>query len=311
MNNVFISIIIPCYNCEATIEQTVNSITSQVLPAGLELEIILVNDASTDRTLAILESFELNTAKVINLTRNQGRSAARNTGARHASGSHLLFIDSDCSPDEPTLLQQHLEALDSGCQICFGTLKNPNSSFLAEYQNTTFINRYFKQDLCHQTSAHFSITATAFAVSGGFPECYKHYGFEDRDFFLGLSTQINNDQIRFIPASVLHNDHLLISDLCSKLYEAARFSAMLFHSRHPAVYASSAYGKLDPRVNRGFLPRFARFISPLQPWLCKWVSPLLEIDWLPFTIRKILAQSVMALAYARGCFARQASTNPE
>jgi glycosyltransferase involved in cell wall biosynthesis len=93
MSNPKISIIIPVYNVEAYLEQCLNSVIQQTLP---EIEIICVNDGSTDRSPQILEEFAKKDAriKIIN-KKNGGIGSARNKGLEHIIGEYVGFVDSD------------------------------------------------------------------------------------------------------------------------------------------------------------------------------------------------------------------------
>lgn len=88
-----ISLIIPCYNVEQYISQCLESILAQSHP---HLEIICINDGSTDRTLELLQKYAAQNPKVILLSQqNQGIAAARNVGLAKASGDLVMFIDGD------------------------------------------------------------------------------------------------------------------------------------------------------------------------------------------------------------------------
>jgi len=88
-----LSIIIPCYNIASYIERTISSIASQSFN---DLEIILVNDGSTDNTLDYLKLLaeKDNRIQVIS-QENRGVSAARNVGLVNAQGDWILFVDGD------------------------------------------------------------------------------------------------------------------------------------------------------------------------------------------------------------------------
>lgn len=85
-----ISVIIPAFNCEKYIERCISSLLCQ---KGAELEIIAVNDGSTDKTLEKLLKYE---EKITVLSiKNSGAAGARNAGLSCASGDFLMFIDAD------------------------------------------------------------------------------------------------------------------------------------------------------------------------------------------------------------------------
>lgn len=92
-----ISVIIPCYNVEQYIDRCINSLLKQTI--GLEsLEIIFVNDASTDHTLDKLLAYEKqyeDSVMVINCEQNGKQGTARNIGMRYASCDYIGFIDAD------------------------------------------------------------------------------------------------------------------------------------------------------------------------------------------------------------------------
>ncbi|MEM1426839.1 MAG: glycosyltransferase, partial [Cyanobacteria bacterium P01_H01_bin.130] len=94
-----ISVIIPVYNGAATIAETLESIFSQTLDGSqAEVEIIIINDGSTDQTNAIVETFMGRRKDYpIHLfeVENGGVSRARNRGAQLAKGRYLTFIDAD------------------------------------------------------------------------------------------------------------------------------------------------------------------------------------------------------------------------
>ena len=88
-----VSVIVPAYNVEKYIEKCVNSIRQQTYK---NLEIIVVNDGSTDSTEAILAKIAKNDNRVIVISvENSGVSAARNCGIENCSGEYIVFVDGD------------------------------------------------------------------------------------------------------------------------------------------------------------------------------------------------------------------------
>lgn len=93
MKNKTVTVIVPAYNAERTIEKCLRSVLNQ---SYHELEIIVVDDGSTDKTYSICKSIESNDdrLKVIRQV-NAGPSAARNKGIDLSTGNYLMFVDSD------------------------------------------------------------------------------------------------------------------------------------------------------------------------------------------------------------------------
>ncbi len=91
----FISFIVPCYNCEATVEEAINSIYDQNLQ--LPFEVICTNDASTDGTEALLRACERKYRNffVYSHECNKGGGAARNSCVRHSMVDLIFCLDAD------------------------------------------------------------------------------------------------------------------------------------------------------------------------------------------------------------------------
>lgn len=95
---MLISVIIPAFNCEKSIERTVNSIISSGLT---DYEIVIVNDGSTDNTADVCNSLcdQYSFIKYIE-QQNSGVSAARNKGINLATGEYIMFFDADDTAKE-------------------------------------------------------------------------------------------------------------------------------------------------------------------------------------------------------------------
>ena len=89
-----VSIIVPVYNSEKFIEDTINTVKQQTYK---KWELILVNDCSTDNSKKIIKKYveEDERIKLINLEKNSGAAIARNTGIDNAKGRYIAFLDAD------------------------------------------------------------------------------------------------------------------------------------------------------------------------------------------------------------------------
>ena len=93
MNGKKISIIVPVYNSERYIANTIESLMNQTLK---EIEIILVNDGSTDNSQSICEKYAKEDNRIILINQqNGGNSIARNAGMKAATGKYIMFSDAD------------------------------------------------------------------------------------------------------------------------------------------------------------------------------------------------------------------------
>lgn len=85
------SVIIPVYNCEQYIEQSIQSVLNQ---RREDVELVIVNDGSTDKTLQIIQAYESATVKIIN-KKNSGALDTWKRGVQESTGDNICFLDSD------------------------------------------------------------------------------------------------------------------------------------------------------------------------------------------------------------------------
>lgn len=110
-----VSIVIPAYNCAATIGETVDSCLSQSYP---NLEVIVVNDGSTDSTAAVLRAYG-SRVRVLDKA-NGGLASARNAGHQIASGEYIAWLDADdiAHPDRIALQVAILQHSPTTVLVC-------------------------------------------------------------------------------------------------------------------------------------------------------------------------------------------------
>lgn len=116
--NCLISVIVPVYNAEQYLTECINSILNQTYT---NLEIILVDDGSTDRSGEICDIYKEKDSRVrVYHKKNEGVSTARNLGLKHCSGKYITFVDSDDYVSRYYLekLYQNLRKYQVGISIC-------------------------------------------------------------------------------------------------------------------------------------------------------------------------------------------------
>ena len=118
MNMPKISIIVPVYNSEKYLKDCLDSCISQTLS---DIEIICVDDCSTDNSLEILEEYKTKDSrvKVFYHETNKKQGTARNTGIKNAVGEYIWFIDSDDFIDK------------NACQLLYDTIKKHDVDLLS------------------------------------------------------------------------------------------------------------------------------------------------------------------------------------
>lgn len=134
--NYKVSIIIPVYNIEKYIERCIESIINQ---SYSNIEIIVVNDGSTDKSTNICENFKVKDSriKIINKI-NGGLSSARNTGLDAATGEFIMFVDGD-------------DWIDTYCiESCLEVVENNTDvvlfPYIREYHDKSLKNDIFQED---------------------------------------------------------------------------------------------------------------------------------------------------------------------
>jgi len=133
-----VSIILPVYNAEKHLAETLNSALNQTWP---NKEVIVVDDGSTDQSVAIAKSFGAHRVKVYGQS-NKRSGAARNKGLSEAKGEYIQFLDADdlLSPDkierQIKLLLQHPGKIAVCSTVHFDDNKNPYEGSPSPYEDS-------------------------------------------------------------------------------------------------------------------------------------------------------------------------------
>ena len=180
-NEIEVSVIIPCFNDGEYLEETVASINAQTFK---ELEIIIVDDASTDEnTLKILQSFQQKNLKVMSNLKNSGPSVSRNKGIFEAKGKYILPVDAD-DTISPTYIEKAKKILESDSHI---GIVYCEASLFGEKQGLWELEAYrFPEILTGNMIFATALYRKAdWEAVGGYNENMR-YGNEDYDFWLSL-----------------------------------------------------------------------------------------------------------------------------
>lgn len=199
-----ISIVLPVFNGERYIKKAIESVLNQSLD---DIELIVVNDGSTDNTLNIVDSFDDERIVLINQV-NQGPGAARNKAIEMASGEYVMFLDSDDWFCDGAFEIAYSEAYKNNTDISiFQIIKygsgiySQNDWFNLNNFDESFENRVFNPHECKDFLFDISVSACQkifkreflSGINASFPEGIY---FEDMPFF--FYTFLKADRISII-----------------------------------------------------------------------------------------------------------------
>lgn len=159
MSQPTLSIIMPVYNEEQTLEECLNRVLASPYPS----EVLLINDGSTDQTGKILQKVATGRDKVtvIHQARNQGKGAAVRAGLRAATGDYILIQDADLEYDPTDYAKLLRPVLDGKAEVVYG------SRFTGEHRDMLFSHWLGNHFLSFLTSLLYDTTLSDMET------CYK------------------------------------------------------------------------------------------------------------------------------------------
>lgn len=154
-----LSVVIPCYNEEKTIEQLIELVEKV---DGIEKEIIIMDDGSKDATPRILEEIGKKKPhlKIILNPKNHGKGATVREGYKHTKGSYVIVQDADLEYD-PQDYKKLLAEVDKGAQVVYG------SRFSGNYKDMTSLHYFGNRFLTFLTNILYGTSLTDMET------CYK------------------------------------------------------------------------------------------------------------------------------------------
>lgn len=121
-----LSIIIPVYNEAKRLESTVRAVEKELGRMGLDSEIIIAEDGSTDQTLAIAKRLQSERIRLVHSSLRIGKGKAIRNASMEARGGIIAFMDADLASD-PAYLPSLIHGLDGGAAIAIGSRYVPGS----------------------------------------------------------------------------------------------------------------------------------------------------------------------------------------
>lgn len=209
-----VSIIIPTYNVERYIEECIESVLNQ---SYTNIEVIIIDDGSTDSTKYLLKDYEDRTEITYN-QRNQGQGVVRNQGVRQATGSYILFVDADdwIEPFMVSELVQTFEKADVDLirfnGKAFQTDLNPN-----HMPDQYTFNGILEEGEVYQGEELLEVNRKSFSAS----PC----------LYITKKEVIEENNVRFAE-EVIHEDELFTTHLFVEISSMAYINKGYYHRRY-------------------------------------------------------------------------------
>ncbi len=296
------SIIIPTHNNASTLVEVLLALQPRVL-AEPKLEIIVVNDGSTDETETLLESLNLPPSYHILHQANGGAAVARNQGAAISKGRILIFLDSDVVPDRDLVHshmefhRQHSNALVVGqtrsvsagdCPIFHQVMGQELYAFCLGEEATELHFRDF-------VSRNLSMPKAIFTGLGGFDNEYPNSGFEDTD--LAIRALQAGYRLWYNPlASGEHRHTGTLEQVGRHMYNYQVSAALLFR-KHPEVRGQFRHLEDKEPIALG-----QDSIALTTRKLMRWTLAKPPVDWVVRQTVKVLerlhpSHAILRMAY--------------
>ncbi len=290
--NPKVSVIIPAYNTEAYIAKAIESALEQTLT---DLEVIVVDDGSSDKTLEIAKSFTDQRLKVIANQQNFGVSAARNRALRAAQGEWIAILDSDdwylserleklvllAEETNADMIADDLYLIKDGATSPWSTLIQESGEHINKILQIDVV--YFVEtDVYGQTGLHLGLTKPIFKR-----EFLVKHGIEydesisiAEDFWLDLKCLIKGARFFLIPkAYYFYRSRLIYPARQSPLLRLNQYCITSYSfmqqqvvKKNPALMSALSYNLAVYKKNLAYF----QVVLPIKQG--KWLTALTEIS---------------------------------
>ena len=257
-----ISVIVPTFNRNDILAQTVEALSNQDLDKG-QYEIVIVDDCSTLESRSVLEKYLSSNSNIIYVRHqvNKGLAASRNTGINTSTGDIVLFLDSDIVPEKSFVkmhLQSHLSFKDEYVAVvsnlCYDERYIRNSNF-ARFMNDRYLgNRSVRDrgllDLNNLPPQYFgggisSVRKDRIVSLGMFDTNFVKYGGEDED----MGYRLNQSGVRILycdNARAVHHDTVTLPRFKAKGREWKRNAFPIISAKQKGYFEKTNLKYLMP-----------------------------------------------------------------
>ena len=215
MNEILVSVIVPCFNSTSFVRQSITSVLNQ---SHSYLDIIVVDDASTDNTWDIVQEFNDPRLNLVRLPTNRGVAYARNLAISRAKGAYIAFCDSDdvWFPDKIKTQLELMNRYSAGCSHCNSLVINEYGEVIGERRFPVQVNF---SDMLYRNFIMMSGAVVKSELVAGIE--FKQVRHEDYMYWLEVFKKSN---VRAVSCSApllryrVHNNNMTRNKLLSLLW---------------------------------------------------------------------------------------------
>jgi len=247
--SVKISVIMPLYNAERYLEESLKSVLSQSLS---DFELICINDGSTDNTLNILRTFQKEDNRIVVLenAQRQGAAYSRNKGIEAAKGKYLSFLDGDDIFEEEMLEAGYQAAFENAVDVVIYEYKHVLSEVIHQKER---VNRRveYKEKFCRKPFQIKDVLPCEFLLFSSSP-CNKLYR---REFIMTehlrfQTLSCSNDVYFVLMAIMLAKEIFVLDDDRVMVYARDHFESSRISFDRDPMCAYKAMEKLQQALIR-------------------------------------------------------------
>ena len=250
-NEPLVSVIIPTYNRKNTILASGNSVLNQTYK---NIELIVVDDCSTDDTIDILEKINDKRLKVIRHPKNKGQNAARNTGIKESSGEYIAHHDSDdiWHLNKLEVQMNKFQEVDADILCCQTAVNDEDThKYLYNHPNEKLVKEGF---VSYKQLLKYNCTTSQTII--GKAECFKYVLFDEnqpRFTDWALSLDLVKKYKLYYQQAVLVDVYQQKDSITKNPQKGVRGMEMLFEKHKEAILS-------DPEIVESFFRKKASFV---------------------------------------------------
>ncbi|MDQ3047277.1 MAG: glycosyltransferase [Bacteroidota bacterium] len=269
MESPLVSVVIPVYNASAYLKDSVDSIVQQ---SYKNLEILIINDGSTDTSSQILSGYSDERIRVITHSENQGIIISLNTGIKQAKGKYIARMDAD-DQSHPERIKKQVEFLENNPSVgVLGTYIQNHQRF-SVYSSKWFTSKEIKSRLLFDNILSHPTIMFRTDVIQKFQKLYSPEFIHAEDYAFWLAS-LDKTDFALIPEALLnyreHAGQISVKKREQQMESVKRAQMMIF--KKLGIDPSAKEQKTHERIFFLNYDYSAEFISSAESWLLKLKS---------------------------------------